>query len=307
MNLARRITHRYEETGIRGLADSLAGMSGRLLRRPNALIRWYACYVLNPRKRTGQPTLSYESAIGAFNDASIEVRRTRIDVAQYRAYLQAADYPGTYYAGPLRSILPEKTLEHFLSLQSLDLAPEMTVVDVASHDSPFPDIVQRLYGCRVFHQDLEYPPGVHGDRIGSNADALPLPDESVDFMTAHCSFEHFENDSDTGFAREADRVLKPGGTLCIVPLYLADKATIILDPFRDLSGIIVDLETSASYMRNFVGGRFSRRYDVSSFARRVLGAAPSLTPTVIFIENPELVDPGCYVRFVCLLSKGRGR
>ena len=35
----------------------------------------------------------------------------------------------------------------------------------------------------IVEQDLSYAAGVSGDRVGSSADAIPLPDRSVDFMT----------------------------------------------------------------------------------------------------------------------------
>ena len=49
---------------------------------------------------------------------------------------------------------------------------------------------------------------------------MPLPEGVRDQDSSHCSFEHFEGDSDIGFIRETARVPRPGGAACIVPLYL---------------------------------------------------------------------------------------
>ena len=87
-----------------------------------------------------------------------------------------------------------------------------------------------MYGCKVYRQDLEFPEGIHGNVIGGDASNMPLEDESATKMALHCSFEHFEKNSDIEFIIEANRVLCKGGKLCIVPLYLSNKYVVQTDP-----------------------------------------------------------------------------
>jgi len=48
--------------------------------------------------------------------------------------------------------------------------------------------------------------------VVSNAARLPFPDGFFDRIFTFSALEHFENDDDIDFAREAARVLKPGGS-----------------------------------------------------------------------------------------------
>lgn len=66
--------------------------------------------------------------------------------------------------------------------------------------------------------------GIHQTRpgwnIGRNAAAIPLPSASLDGMTLHCAFEHFEGNADSQFIRECARLLKSGGKAVILTLYV---------------------------------------------------------------------------------------
>ena len=79
----------------------------------------------------------------------------------------------------------------------MDLKPKEIYIDIASKDSPTPEIYQNLYQCQVYRQDLAYPDGVYGNQIGSDATGMPIADKFCDKIALHCSFEHFERDSDS--------------------------------------------------------------------------------------------------------------
>src|SRR5207237_10050679 len=138
-------------------------------------------------------------------------RRYR-DQARY-----SADFPD-YYTGNV----PEKSLEHYIASQLLDLQAHDVYIDVASEQSPVPAIYSRLFGVVAYRQDLAYPEGLVGDPIGGSATRMPVTAGFADSMALHCSFEHFEGLADTEFVAEAGRVLKHGGKCCIAPLYLAE-------------------------------------------------------------------------------------
>lgn len=138
--------------------------------------------------------------------------------ANYAAYCQE-------YAGG--TLLAGNVLQHYLSLAGKKLDKNSVCLDVASGHSPLPDVIRRLYGAKSYRQDKSYPEGLKDDTIGSDAIAIPLPNESVDSLTLHCSWEHFERDGDMLFLYEALRLLKTGGTLWIGPLYL-DVADVVV-------------------------------------------------------------------------------
>jgi hypothetical protein len=236
-------------------------------------------------RRSGLAPIPFEISGPAFHD-----------------WFASTPYPAEYCPGPWRRVLPEKALEHYLSLELIRLTPEAVCVDVASQDSPFPDLVRSRFGCRVYRQDLEYEPGLHGDRIGGDAARLPLPAGSVTAMTLHCSFEHFEGPSDVGFLREAARVLAPGGRVCILPLYLRDEHLNVLDP-RATRALVADAEATVYSLADWPGGHFSRYYSPEVFRTRVVDAVPGLTVRLYCLVNPQAAGPECYLRYAAVFEK----
>jgi hypothetical protein len=199
----------------------------------------------------------------------------------------------------------EKTLEHYLSVELLKPKSSNVVIDVASADSPFPDIIERTVGCKIYEQDIVYPPGINGRRIGSNAAHMPLADGSADKMTLHCSFEHFEGTNDSDFILECERLLVTGGQCAILPLYIAEHRFHLSNPLcSGRSGLVFDKGTPVVRDPSWAMARFSRFYDVESFRRRVVDhLGDRLQATVYFVENEKDIDPSCYVKFILLLTR----
>lgn len=222
-----------------------------------------------------------------------------IDVKDYKRYLERARYPAPYI--PISSpSFPEKTLEHYLAFKLLNLRPFEIYVDIASAGSPVPEIYRNLSGCKTYRQDLVYPPGIHGNKIGCDASDLPLPDSSVDAMALHCSFEHFEGSSDIGFIEEATRVLRPGGRLCILPLYMFNKYAIMTDPnygFRPS-------EDADVYVAEGWGEKHGRFYDAAHLVSRIRDHLRGLRLTIYEIQNANEVHPYCYLKFVAFINRG---
>ena len=237
----------------------------------------------------------------------VAVQSHHIDIEAYHNYLGKVAYPDSYYGGGKdpESNFVEKTLEHYVSTEFIDFGPKTVFVDIAACTSPFYQIVQQLYACtETYQQDLIFPKGLHGDKIGGWAHELHLPDESVDAVTLHCSLEHFEGNSDTLFFQELARVLKPGGKAVILPFYLAREYTIHVDPAYNLlkrHRPVLDPKANLRYCN--WSQFFSRHYDPSALRERILQAAPRLRLTLYKVENFREVDPGCYLRFVGVFEK----
>lgn len=230
----------------------------------------------------------------------------KIDVDDYRKYLKEAEYnkfPDYYSTGNKAFNISEKSLEHYLGAKLLSLSKEDIYIDIANDNSPAPDIYKKLYGCKVYQQDLVYPDGIHGNIIGGDAANMPLEDGSVTKMGLHCSFEHFETDSDLRFIKEAGRVLKKGGKLCILPLYLFNKYIITTDPAILPKGGIPFEEDAVLYCFNRLNVRHCRFYDIPHFISRIKNNLNDLKLTIFVVNNEKEVDLSCYVKFIAIFEK----
>ena len=232
----------------------------------------------------------------------VDVARYAADPARFAHWVERARYPFWLY--PFPSSRNEKYLEHQISVDLLAPPPGGTLIDVACGGSYFGVIMQRQ-GFRTIDQDLAFPPGLHGEQLGGDAADMALPDNSADGMTLHCSFEHFEGDSDSRFVRECARVLRPGGRTVIIPLYLSDRHFIVTDPYHYTRESIPFDEGAKPVMLVGYSNRHGRHYDVQAFVSRVIQPAcdVGLVPTLTVIENTAAISPFCYVRFALTLQK----
>lgn len=230
-------------------------------------------------------------------------------VTGYKAFRHLSEYDSQYkaYAGPLEHCLLEKCLEHFLSLALVSPKPGTIAVDVGSCQSILPSLGRRVYGIQYFEQDLQYPPGLHGNRIGSNADAIPLPAESVDLMTLHCAFEHFEHNTDTRFVKECGRLLKKGGATVILPLYMCEAfCNVTGETNSDLrGGIGFDAEADHYCLIPEWQNRFGRHYSPDAFMRRIWHPAieSGLRPRMYRVDNWAAIHPDLWIRWALVLER----
>lgn len=205
-----------------------------------------------------------------------------IDPVAY-AEFKKCFYPGAFYAVGYKD---KKIMEHFIAKELLEFKAGDTYIDVASENSPFPDLFREKLGLDAYSQDLSYPAGASGHHIGSSADAIPLPDRSVDKMSLQCAFEHFQGDADSGFIKETERLLVPGGKCVIVPLYMSRFFLNIIDPVHGFKG---KYDKGASKIAEpDLGGEFERYYSVPSL-KRILLPDLGLTYTIHRIVIPESI------------------
>lgn len=230
-----------------------------------------------------------------------------IEVDDYKRYISNAEYHNfpNYGRGKVKNFA-EKSLEHYLAAKLLDLSNNDLYIDIASASSPAPAIYHKLYGCDVYRQDMRFPQGLHGKTIGGDAGNLPIADGFATKMALHCSFEHFEQDSDIKFIKEASRVLRKGGKVCILPLYLFNRYAIVTDPYVLPIGSIrhVPFEIDAVlHCHKDWDNRHARFYDVAHFISRIRDNLNRLKLTIYFVQNEKQVDVSCYVKFIALFEK----
>lgn len=295
MTLLKKVWKRYRRDGVGGVFRTAWQRTSTSLRM--RLHAW------NPARRRTLARLARSETVDArLQSSGFTLIPLELSAAEFHRWFAGTTYPADYCPGPWRRALPEKALEHYVSLKLLELTPDALCVDVASQASPFADLVTSQLGCRMYRQDLEYPVGLHGDLIGGDAARMPLPADSVTAMTLHCSFEHFEGRSDVEFLREAARVLRPGGRVCILPLYLRDEYVNILDP-RATRTLVPDAGATVHSISDWPGGHFARFYSPEVFRARVVDAVPALTLRLYRLANPEAAGPECYLRYAAVFEK----
>ena len=170
-----------------------------------------------------------------------EMKRSNLNLVEYMfdktKYLEwfnnvsySTNYPAYCKEFSKDNYLHTKALQHYISIELLDLKEDDIYIDIASSQSVCPDIIKKYYTKNIYRQDLRYAEGINGEYIGSNGDNIPLEDNSVTKIALHCSIEHFENNSDIGFLHEASRILKKGGKIVITPLYMSLEPVIFTSP-----------------------------------------------------------------------------
>lgn len=225
-----------------------------------------------------------------------------LDAEEFWRFKESCGYAADYvrYMGP--ELLNEKLLEHFVSLKLLSPKSGETLIDIGSAESPFAEYVERTLGCSSYSLDLAYPDGVHGRKIGASADAIPLETGSVDALTLHCTIDHFEGYCDSRFIHEAARVMRPGGRLCILPVYFAPEPTNICDPRHYSPSAEFD---AGAQIRRVAGysNRFGRYYTPTTFRERILNSAGELRPTLYRIAGEQPKIPNNYLHYALMLRK----
>jgi SAM-dependent methyltransferase len=199
-------------------------------------------------------------------DGGIALDELRIDKNDYAEFKRRLKLPPlSLYALNCRE---KKFMEHYIAFKLLNLQPNQRYLDIASESSPFPDLARRRLGLETYSQDLTYPAGIRGHRIGSSADQLPIPADWADGASLQCAFEHFQGQIDTNFIRELARVLKPGGKCVIVPLYMHHEPLNIYDPILYSDWNDSKADSGATIVAEIdLGGHFERIYSPETLKR----------------------------------------
>ncbi|XPV75573.1 MAG: class I SAM-dependent methyltransferase [Desulfovibrio sp.] len=248
----------------------------------------------------------------AFGENGLPVVPYNIDVPHFEEYMSSFDdiYSKTNYAASGEAVLYEKCLEHYLSLQFCEKLDENAVLlDVANAGSCFPTVIQRMSPCNIIANDLVFRKGVffHAGKVwrfGGSAGDLPFAEKSVDLITVHCALEMFQGNHDMEFFSEAQRVLKPGGVLVIIPLYMHEHHIV----YRDSNCTGDDLpEVPANatlvHRKNFYNVSFARVYNVRQFVDRLVSPFNNLDTTIYEIANGSAVHPSIYARWIGVFKK----
>lgn len=283
-----------------------AGVATRLLIDESRKLPRLARLAVSGSATAEHPVGYSPEILEALRELPVELRPHTISADDFHRHVRSYAYPSAYAGGPLDEggNRENKLLEYFVSLELLDAQPGDVVIDVASERSMFPSVLRDASGATVFRQDLIYPAGVNGDRIGGSAASMPVTDRFADALVLHNSFEHFEGTADSSFVAEAWRVLKPGGVVCIVPLFVSDRYVILSDPLTDRRGVVWDPHARVVELAGW-HNRFGRFYDATALDARVLAPARELgyALELLHFANVKDVHPQASMHFGLVLRK----
>jgi hypothetical protein len=217
------------------------------------------------------------------------VQKIKIDKAAF-------DLFKSRYVDSRPGIDDEKLLEYYIGYTWLDLQQADIFIDIAAQDCPFAIFVRDTIGCRVYRQDLHYLKDTHlPEDISCDAVHLPFSDGALSKIALFNSFEHFEGDKDILMIKEAQRVLRSGGRLCLVPLYIGDKY------FVEEDAGWVD-EKGEKHLWG-IGARFARTYDPLQFKERILQHCENFSYQIFYLENWSAISPIIHMQYFILFER----
>lgn len=260
------------------------------------------------RVLAGWPPITYapeenEQLLSGLNDYGIPTERVEITANEYENYLSAAGYRKKYPDYYPENFY-EKTFEHFLALKLLDPQKKDIFIDIGAEHSPHAEIFSRLRGCHGYMQDIMMKPGISGNKIGCDASAIPVRDSFFSSILAACAIEHFENESDIRFMTEVSRILKTGGRILILPLYLHEYPFYATDPVSSVPGEVRFAEDIKIHCVKDWGNRQGRFYSPRTLHDRLIGPhRQTMDFKVIHVNNFQRIHPSVYCRFALLGEK----
>lgn len=229
------------------------------------------------------------SIVKEFKSLGICVIEENINIGAFKKWMQ--EYPEIVanYASH-NDVKIEKILEHYLVFEYLNIKKYDVYIDIAACNSPFAKILNK-YGVNGYEQDLIYPAGIKNRKIGGNASSLPVPDDFADVLSLQCAFECFQGNSDVGFIKETGRVLKKGGRLGIVPLYMDNEYFVKTGPKYDKRKVKVEKEAKWIWRDDeWVEEPFSRHYSPVSFKKRVYDNLIGMNGEILFFSNLQEIS-----------------
>lgn len=235
------------------------------------LVYWF--YLLNPLKKTGNVVFpSFEEMHDIVKTIGLDVQDIYLSRSELEDYISTnIHHYFSYFSTGYGNYFISKTAEHYVSIK-LSNFRDGVFIDVAASVSPFYKVIQAMYpDSRVYQQDLIFPAGIHGFRIGGTAAQIPLLDNSVDLITLHNSIEHFVGTEDKEFIEECGRIMKKNGEVIILPIFLEHEHTNYINPTANPEDLILDKDAKIVY--TFEKSQFMRHYSAETFNKRILQPA----------------------------------
>lgn len=219
-------------------------------------------------------------------------------------------FPQNYHGGRASGVWDEKLLEHWIAGELLQLeqwAPSDIYVDMAACSSPWAMTLRERLGLAAFAIDLA-PVGLAYHELpyyrSENATHTSFVDGEVRGASLQCAYEMFQGQDDRLLIDELARILRPGGKVVILPLYMHTHYCAYSTP--DYYGKGHSDPDAKEYIRmDCYGVPSSRKYDAQQIKHRVLDPILNvgLRYRLLALRNKAALGDGIYCHFILEIEK----
>lgn len=300
MNIVTKI----RKHGLAGSTKIVLGLAAGKLR--NAYCRWA---VRKAPKYIGPNVSELAKIEGDFHAAGITVHDYEPRVEDFAAFQAANYFPFDYHGGIDGPVWDEKLLEHWIAAERLRLTsyqPEDIYIDVAAGSSPWAKTLRDRFGISAFAIDLEVGPAYKDLPFYrmENATVTTFADASVNGASLQCAYEMFMGDDDTNLLKEFARILKPGGKVVIVPLYMDTHYCAYATPEYYGKGNS-DVLAKEYVCCDWNGIPSARFYDVNQLKKRVLDPIGKLGMKyqLLALRNKTELGKDIYCHFILEITR----
>ena len=228
----------------------------------------------------------------------------------FAAFQAAGYFPADYHGGREGPVWDEKLLEHWIAAERIGLTGYSAAeiyIDVAAGNSPWAKALRQRHDLAAFAIDrsaIGEAFRMHAYYRCEDATATSFANASVSGASLHCAYEMFGGDDDIRLLQEAARILKPGGKLVILPLYLHTEYCAYSTP--EYYGRGYSDPAANEYVRtDCFGIPASRKYDAGTLKSRVLDTVEGLGMTyrLLALRNASELGKNIYCHFILEISK----
>jgi len=219
-------------------------------------------------------------------------------------------FPVDYHGGINGEVWDEKLLEHWISSERLALMSyrrKDIYVDIAAASSPWVQMLRERKKLNSFAIDLSEVGKTYQHlsyyRV-ENATKTTFADASVKGASLHCAYEMFMGEDDTQFIYEVARILKPGGKVIILPLYMHTHYCAYSTSEYYGKGFS-DPEAKEYIRLDCNGIPSSRKYDAERLKSRVLDPIEKLGMqyNLLVLRNKAEFGKNIYCHFILEISR----
>lgn len=299
------ILEKVRRHGIVGSAKKVVSLAHRKSSIGYSRLRYrYAPAYANP---TPEELISIEEELAALGVCIEDYSPSPL---AFQSFQQEDWFPPDYHGGMNGSVWNEKLLEHWISSERLglmDCGQSEVYVDVAAGSSPWVHALRNRIGIEAFAIDLDEVGKAYRNfpyyRV-EDATKTNFTDASVTSASLHCAYEMFMGEHDTQFIHEAARILKPGGKIIILPLYMHDHYCAYAT--SEYYGKGFAGPAAKEYIRwDCNGVPSSRKYDAAQLKKRVLDPITSLGLgyQLMALRNKSEFGSNIYCHFILEINK----
>lgn len=242
-------------------------------------------------------------------DESISLNYYSVNIDQFHQFKNKFIFPLDYCGGHDSPVYQEKLLEHFIAYDLLNLcqySEKDTYIDVAASGSPWAKLLREHLKIDAYAIDLNIPVDYQNLNYYIKCDATKtsFASDSVSGLSLQCAFEMFQKNDDINFIAEIARILKSGGKVIIVPLYMHTQYCFYASPDHYKS-YFAESEIKEYICRKHTDIYFSRKYDVKNLKTRIIDPIVKLglNYKMYVLKNKKFTDSEIYCHFILEVSK----